>query len=86
MDLSTADKMPLAAMGSNFVGLFLMSWFVGVTAVSEALLTVLLATLAFVVLAYSGDMFAQKSAAARAINAGYWIASLAIMIGFQAIF
>jgi len=45
----------------------------------------LLATLAFVVLAHSGEMFAPESATARAINAGYRIASLAIMIGFQAI-
>ena len=84
--MGTADDMPVGALGFLLVGLFLMSWFVGVTAVSNALFTVILATLAFTVLAYSGGMFAKKSGYARNVDAGYWIISLVIMIVCQGIF
>ena len=86
VEMGTADEMPVGALGFLLVGLFLMSWFVGVTAVSNALLTVILATLAFTVLAYSGGMFAKKSGYARNVDAGYWILSLVIMIVCQGIF
>ena len=51
VEMGTAAEMPVAAMVAQFVGLLLMSWFVGVTAVSNALLTVILGTVAFTVLA-----------------------------------
>jgi len=86
VDLGSASEMPVGAMISQLVGLFLMSWFVGVTAVSNALLTVLLATVAFAVLAYSSGMFAQKSAYARGVEAGYLIVCLIVMIVCQGIF
>lgn len=85
VDLGSASSMPAGAMVSQIVGLFLMSWFVGVTAASNALLTVVLGTVAFTVLAYSGGMFGQKSGATRNVEAGYWIASLVIMIVCQGI-
>ncbi len=84
--MGTASDMPVGAMVSQLIGLILMSWFVGVTAVSNALFTVILATLAFVALAYSGGMFAKKSSYARNVDAGYWIISLVIMIACQGIF
>ena len=84
--LADASAMPVGAMVSQAAGLLLMSWFVGVTAVSSALLTVLLATVAFTVLAYSGSMFAQKSAYARNVDAGYWIVSLVVIVVCQGIF
>ena len=80
VELGSASEMPVGAMVTNIIGLLLMSWFVGVTAASNALLTVILATLAFTVLAYSGGLFTRKSAYARAVEAGYWMVSLAIMI------
>ena len=86
VDLGSASEMPVGAMVSQVVGLLLMSWFVGVTAVSEALFTVILATLAFTILAYSGGMFGKKSAYARNVEAGYWIVSLVVMIICQGIF
>jgi len=79
-------KLSIMPMLVNFIGLLLMSWFVGVTAVSSALLTVLLGTVAFTVLAYSNGMFAQDTAYVRNVNAGYWIVALIVMIGAQAIF
>ena len=78
--LNTADKMPMAAMATQGIGLLLMSWFVGVTAVSSALSTVILATLAFTVLQFSGNSFSGKSSYARLADAGYWVACLIIMI------
>lgn len=86
VEMGTADQMPIGAMVTQLLGLFLMSWFVGVTAASNALLTVILATLAFVVLAYSGALFIKKPAYVRVVDGGYWIACLVVMIIFQAIF
>jgi len=86
VDLGTADDMPKLAMATQFAGLFLMSWFVGVTAKSNALLTVILGTVAFVVLAYSAGVFTKKSSYARVVDAGYWLVSLVVMIICQGIF
>jgi hypothetical protein len=86
VELGAASSMPLGAMISQAVGLFLMSWFAGVTAVSNALATVVLATAAFTVLAYSGGMFGRKSAYARNVDAGYWIVCLVVMVVCQGIF
>jgi hypothetical protein len=74
------------ALVAQIIGLFLMSWFVGVTAASNLLFTVILGTLAFVVLAQSGAMFRGQSAYARRVDAGHWIASLVIMIIANGIF
>jgi len=54
--------------------------------VSNALLTVILATVAFTVLAYSGGMFTRKSAYARNVDAGYWTVCLVVMVVCQGIF
>ncbi len=80
VSLNTADKMPMGAMVAQGLGLLLMSWFVGVTANSNALFTVILATVAFTVLQYSGNAFSGKSSYARLVDAGYWIGCLVIMI------
>lgn len=61
VELGAASEMPVGSMVFQVIGLLLMSWFVGVTAVSNALLTVILGTLAFTALAYSGGMFSKKS-------------------------
>lgn len=86
VEMGKPGEMPVAAMVTNFIGLLLMSWFVGVTAVSNALSTVILATVAFTVLAYSGGLFTKKSTYARNVEAGYWIVSLVVMIVCQGIF
>ena len=54
VEMGGASTMPVGAMVAQGIGLFLMSWFVGITAVSNALFTVILGTIAFTVLAYSG--------------------------------
>lgn len=86
VEMGTANEMPVAAMASQMIGLLLMSWFVGVTAASDALLTVILGTIAFTVLAYSGGAFRKNSAYARNTDAGYWVVALVIMVICQGIF
>ncbi|MEM7022146.1 MAG: DUF1761 domain-containing protein [Pseudomonadota bacterium] len=86
VEMGAANEMPVIAMVTQGIGLLLMSWFVGVTAASNALSTVILGTVAFTVLAYSGGAFSKKSAYARNVDAGYWIVSLVIMIICQGIF
>lgn len=80
VQMNAADKMPMDAMATQGLGLLLMSWFVGVTAVSSALSTVILATVAFTVLQFSGNSFSGKTTYARCVDAGYWIVCLVIMI------
>ncbi len=86
VELGDASEMPMGAMVAQFVGLLLMSWFVAVTAANNALLTVILATVAFTVLAYAGSMFSKKGSYARRVDAGYWIAALVVMVIVQGIF
>ena len=84
--INSADNMPVEAMVAQFAGLFLLSWFVSLMAASDKLLTVILVTLGFIALAWSGSAFAKQSIAARNINAGYWIIAVVIMVIANAIF
>lgn len=86
VQLGNANEMPVGAMIAQIIGLFLMSWLVGVTMASNAVWTAILATLAFAILAYSGSMFSQKTAYARVVDFGYWIVSLVIMVICQSLF
>lgn len=78
--MNSAGAMPMGAMGSQVLGLLLMSWFVGVTANNNALYTAILATVAFTVLQFSGNSFSGKSQYARLVDAGYWVACLVVMV------
>lgn len=84
--MGNAKEMPTIAMVSQILGLFLMSWFVAVTAASSHLLTVILATVAFTTMAYATSVFAHHSSYARNVNAGYWLVALVIMIICNGIF
>jgi high-affinity Fe2+/Pb2+ permease len=86
VQLGNANEMPVGAMIAQVIGLFLMSWLVGVTMANNEVWTAILATLAFAILAYSGSMFSQKTAYARVVDFGYWIAALVIMVVCQALF
>ena len=83
VEMGTASEMPVGAMVSQIVGLFLLSWFVGVTAAAGTLLTVILGTIAFALLAFSGGMFRKNSSYARMTDLGYLIVSVVIMIVIQ---
>jgi len=84
--IGTASEMPVQAMVAQIIGLFLMSWLVGVTAVSNQLMTIILAVLAFTVLGFSGGGFRQNSVYARLVDAGYWIVAAIFMIIMQGVF
>lgn len=84
--LGDASEMPKDTMVTQAIGLFLMSWFVSVTAASNLLLTVILATVAFSVMYYAASGFAQQSTYARRTTAGYWLVALAIMVICNGIF
>ncbi|MGI9401885.1 MAG: DUF1761 domain-containing protein [Rhizobiaceae bacterium] len=85
LELGTASEMPVGAMVAQVLGLLLLSWFVGVTAASNALFTVILATVAFTVLGYSGGLFRKNNSYVRNVDAGYWILAVVIMIVVQGI-
>ena len=86
LELGNASEMPIAAMVTQVVGLLLVSWFVGVTAASNLLATVILAAIAFTVMAYSGGLFRRNNTYVRNVDAGYWIFAVILMIVAQGIF
>jgi hypothetical protein len=86
VDLGAASTMPVQAMVTQIIGLFLLSWFVGVTAVESKLLTFILVVVAFAVLNYSGSQFAKKPPVVGYTDLGYWIAASVVMFIAQAIF
>ena len=85
MLLDPPESFPVLPMAMNTLGLLTMSWFVGVTAKSDALLTVILATLAFALLNGANSMFAGNSKGAAAVQMGYWLLSLLLMILSQGV-
>ena len=84
--IDLAGAPPVAAMMLQGLGLFLLSWFVAVTAAPGALMTLLLGALAFVVLGYSGESFGGHTPAVRLINGGYWALAVVVMILTNAAF
>ena len=86
VEMGTANEMPVGAMISQAVGLLLLSWFVGAMAAANALSTLIIGSLAFAMLAYSGGMFRGNSAYARVTDLGYLVVSVVIMAIVQAIF
>lgn len=80
-----SQKPPLFPMGLQILGLFLMSWFVGIMAREGLLLATILVTLASVILGYAGETFARQAADAKLVNGGYWLAAVAVMIVMQAL-
>ena len=86
VELGDTSEMPMGAMAYQIVGLFLMSWFVGVTAANDALLTVILATVAFSIMSMAGGKFAKHSSYANHVNAGFWLVSLMVMVIANGIF
>lgn len=85
IEMGTANDMPVAAMATQALGLFLVAWFVGVTAVESKLLTFILAAVGFATHNASGSLFAKKSSAIAWIDFGYAIAAVIVMFLAQAL-
>ena len=79
------ETMPAFAMITQVFGLFLLALVIGVTAMSEALGTAVLAILATTTLTVSGHAFSKKSMAAMLIDGGYILVAGTIMVMCQAI-
>jgi len=81
--ISAPDAPPLAAMGMQLLGTFLLALVVGLTATTEALLSAILAISAAAVLQLASGLFSQKSTVAALIDGGFVVAMGIIMIGVQ---
>jgi len=86
VELGSASKMPVAAMISQLVALFVLALVVGMTAQTNALWTAILAILAAGLFGFSGSTFTGKSMYARLVDLGYVIVAGVIMIICQGIF
>ena len=80
------QALPKLAMLIQAIGTFLFSWLVGITAASDALLTILLVGVTLALLIASAGLYAKKSSDAVIIEATYVIAMLVIMIICQGLF
>ena len=78
--------MPVGAMVSQLVALFLLALVVGVTATTEALMTAILAILAVAAFVMSAGGFVRKSGYAIGVDVGYIIVAGVVMIICQGIF
>ena len=67
-------------------GTFLLAWLVGITAASNALLTILMIMLAFICLQAASGLFCKKSPYAIVVEAGYIFIMTLIMIVCQGVF
>ena len=86
VELGKAGEMPMAAMLTQAVGTFLLSWVVGITAGQEALLTIILIVITIVMLRVSGGLYTKKSNYAIMTDAGFIAAMAIVMIVCQGIF
>ena len=86
VSLDNGSAMPVGAMATQAIGMFLYAWVVGVTAKNEALLTIILIMLALVFLTAAGGKFSQKSTYAIVTESGFVVVMTIVMIIVQGIF
>ena len=84
-DIKPPTTPPLAAMGTQLAGTFLMAWLIGITAVADHLLTAILIIVAIAVLHLANGLFGQKSGTAALIDGGYVVAMGVLMIAAQGV-
>ena len=77
---------PVLAMVVQLFGTFALAMVIGMTARTDALMTAIMAILAATLLIAGMDLFSQKSGRATLIDAGYIVASGALMILAQGLF
>lgn len=86
VDMENCGSMPVFAMVTQALGTFGLAWLFGITAASNALLTIVLILLTVILLIVSNGKYAQKSNAAVAIEAAYIFVMGVIMLVCQGIF
>ena len=85
VSMESADKMPVFAMVSQLLALFILALVIGMTAAVNALITAILAILAVAAFTASMGAFVKKSNAAVAIDFFYIIIAGVIMIVSQGV-
>lgn len=83
--LEPPENFPAFEMVTNTLGLFLVSWFVGVSYAAGLMPVAFLAVIAFAILMSAGAMFAQASRGAAMVSIGYWFLSFILMVLSQTI-
>jgi len=84
-DLQPPQKAPIAAMIVQLAGIVLLALVVGMTETNQAIMTAVGAILAAALIVAGMDLFSQKTVRATMIDAGYIVASGAVMILAQGI-
>ena len=85
VEMGTAAEMPVMAMATQLIGLFMMALVIGMTATTDDLLTAIVAILAITLMVFSMGAFIKKSNYALFTDAGYILVCGAVMIAAQAI-
>lgn len=83
--LEPDDEPEASSLLLLFVGLFLLSWFIGILNSKGMLLTAILGVAAFILIEYAGGMFMKHSRYSRLTDAGFWVVCAVIMIASQVI-
>ena len=83
--MGDAGAMPMAPMILQAVGTFLLAWLVGVTAAGNALATIILVAVTFMVLQAASGKFTGKSNYAIGTEVGFIAAMVLLMIIVQGI-
>lgn len=86
VSLGSAQSMPVFALVSQLVALFLLALVIGLTATINALFTAILAILAVAVFTMSMGAFVKKSTYALVVDGVYITAAGVVMIIVQGIF
>lgn len=85
VDLGNIDQMPVFAMVTQVIGLLLLATVIGITRISEDIVTAVIAILAAATLVASGGAFSQKSGYAIRVEFSYIVVAGIIMIACQGI-
>lgn len=83
--MGDGSSMPMAPMVLQAIGTFLLAWLVGVTAANNALATIILVALTFMVLQAASGKFTGKSNYAIGTEVGFIAAMVVLMIVVQGI-
>jgi len=83
VDLNTADQMPVFAMVSQLLALLFLAIVIGITRISEDMITAVFAILAVATFNASSGAFVKKTSYAITVDFFYIIACGAVMIVCQ---
>ena len=86
VSLDDAGGMPVCALVTQALGTFCLAWLFGITASSNALLTIILVLVTLILIVVSNGKFSKKSSTAIRIEATYIVAMGVVMVVCQAIF